>query len=151
MQHETSNAGKGNVEAVSVAIPAVMRTGVDGKNVQQIFFPIISRPKISVLCHFWRIFLLECDFFHISVLSVILKTKNKILYFDPTIQFMYLIEKYRVLILDIYKVCILMIISYFNIIWLFGSLEKIFLCLFKFFIMFCLHCFFILIDYHNHY
>ncbi|PBC27080.1 Talin-2 [Apis cerana cerana] len=30
MQHETSNAGKGNVEAVSVAIPAVMRTGVDG-------------------------------------------------------------------------------------------------------------------------
>ncbi|XP_006619662.1 talin-1 [Apis dorsata] len=29
MQHETSNAGKGNVEAVSVAIPAVMRTGVD--------------------------------------------------------------------------------------------------------------------------
>lgn len=52
MQHETSNAGKGNVEAVSVAIPAVMRTGVDGKNVQQIFSPIISRPKISVLCHF---------------------------------------------------------------------------------------------------
>lgn len=124
MQHETSNAGKGNVEAVSVAIPAVMRTGVDGKNVQQIFSPIISRPKISVLYHFWRIFLLECDFFHISVLSVILKTKNKILYFDPTIQFMYLIEKYRVLILDIYKVCILMIISYFNIIWVIWKFGK---------------------------
>ncbi|XP_060823357.1 talin isoform X1 [Bombus pascuorum] len=30
MQHETSNVGKGNVEAVSVAIPAVMRTGADG-------------------------------------------------------------------------------------------------------------------------
>ncbi|KOX74764.1 Talin-1 [Melipona quadrifasciata] len=29
MQHETSNVGKGNVEAVSVAIPAVMRTGAD--------------------------------------------------------------------------------------------------------------------------
>lgn len=124
MQHETSNAGKGNVEAVSVAIPAVMRTGVDGKNVQQIFSPIISRPKISVLYHFWRIFLLECDFFHISVLSVILKTKNKILYFDHTIQFMYLIEKYRVLILDIYKVCILMIISYFNIIWVIWKFGK---------------------------
>lgn len=52
MQHETSNAGKGNVEAVSVAIPAVMRTGVDGKNIQQIFSPIVSRPKISVLYHF---------------------------------------------------------------------------------------------------
>lgn len=31
MQHETSNVGKGNVEAVSVAIPAVMRAGGDGK------------------------------------------------------------------------------------------------------------------------
>lgn len=62
MQHETSNAGKGNVEAVSVAIPAVMRTGVDGKNVQQIFPQL--RPKISVLYHFSRIFLLKCDFFH---------------------------------------------------------------------------------------
>ncbi|XP_043256416.1 talin-1 isoform X4 [Colletes gigas] len=30
MQHETSNVGKGNVEAVSVAIPAVMRVGGDG-------------------------------------------------------------------------------------------------------------------------
>ncbi|XP_018394712.1 PREDICTED: talin-2 isoform X4 [Cyphomyrmex costatus] len=30
MQHETSNVGKGNVEAVSVAIPAVMRAGGDG-------------------------------------------------------------------------------------------------------------------------
>ncbi|XP_053998840.1 talin-1 isoform X4 [Hylaeus anthracinus] len=30
MQHETSNIGKGNVEAVSVAIPAVMRVGGDG-------------------------------------------------------------------------------------------------------------------------
>ncbi|XP_012529648.1 talin-1 isoform X1 [Monomorium pharaonis] len=30
MQHETSNIGKGNVEAVSVAIPAVMRAGGDG-------------------------------------------------------------------------------------------------------------------------
>ncbi|XP_070163641.1 talin-2 isoform X3 [Polyergus mexicanus] len=30
MQHETSNVGKGNVEAVSVAIPAVIRAGVDG-------------------------------------------------------------------------------------------------------------------------
>ena len=38
MQHETSNVGKGNVEAVSVAIPAVMRTGADGKNFQK-FFP----------------------------------------------------------------------------------------------------------------
>ena len=35
MQHETSNVGKGNVEAVSVAIPAVMRTGADGKNSQK--------------------------------------------------------------------------------------------------------------------
>lgn len=139
MQHETSNAGKGNVEAVSVAIPAVMRTGVDGKNVQQIFSPIISRPKISVLCHFWRIFLLECDFFHISVLSVILKTKNKILYFDPTIQFMYLIEKYRVLILDIYKVCILMIISYFNIIWVIWKFGKKFFCVYSNFLL-CFVC-----------
>lgn len=82
----------------------------------------------------------------------IFKTNNKILYFDPTIQFIYLIEKYRVLILDIYKVCILMIISYFNIIWLFGSLEKIFLCVYSnFFIIFCLHCFFIFIDYYNYY
>lgn len=31
MQHETSSIGKGNVEAVSVAIPAVMRAGGDGK------------------------------------------------------------------------------------------------------------------------
>lgn len=31
MQHETSNVGKGNVEAVSVAIPAVMRAGGDGE------------------------------------------------------------------------------------------------------------------------
>ncbi|CAL7950201.1 unnamed protein product [Xylocopa violacea] len=30
MQHETSNVGKGNVEAVSVAIPAVMRAGGEG-------------------------------------------------------------------------------------------------------------------------
>ncbi|XP_034947623.1 talin-2 isoform X2 [Chelonus insularis] len=30
MQHETSNVGKGSVEAVSVAIPAVMRVGGDG-------------------------------------------------------------------------------------------------------------------------
>ncbi|XP_035720068.1 talin-1-like isoform X2 [Vespa mandarinia] len=30
MQHETSNVGKGNVEAVSVAIPAVIRAGGDG-------------------------------------------------------------------------------------------------------------------------
>lgn len=37
MQHETSNVGKGNVEAVSVAIPAVMRTGADGKNFQKFF------------------------------------------------------------------------------------------------------------------
>lgn len=66
----------------------------------------------------------------------IFKTNNKILYFDPTIQFIYLIEKYRVLILDIYKVCILMIISYFNIIWLFGSLEKIFLCVYSNFLLY---------------
>lgn len=32
MQHETSNIGKGNIEAVSVAIPAVMRAGGDGKH-----------------------------------------------------------------------------------------------------------------------
>ncbi|XP_039305998.1 talin-1 isoform X2 [Solenopsis invicta] len=32
MQHETSNVGKGNVEAVSVAIPAVMRAGGDAFN-----------------------------------------------------------------------------------------------------------------------
>lgn len=31
MQHETSNVGKGNVEAVSVAIPAVIRAGGDGE------------------------------------------------------------------------------------------------------------------------
>lgn len=31
MQHETSNIGKGNVEAVSVAIPAVIRAGGDGE------------------------------------------------------------------------------------------------------------------------
>lgn len=31
MQHETNNVGKGSVEAVSVAIPAVMRAGGDGK------------------------------------------------------------------------------------------------------------------------
>lgn len=37
---------------------------------------------------------------------------------------MYLIEKYRVLILDIYKVCILMIISYFNIIWVIWKFGK---------------------------
>jgi hypothetical protein len=34
MQHETSNVGKGNVEAVSVAIPAVMRAGGDGKHLE---------------------------------------------------------------------------------------------------------------------
>lgn len=45
MQHETSNVGKGNVEAVSVAIPAVMRTGADGKNFQK---PKISRISKSV-------------------------------------------------------------------------------------------------------
>lgn len=32
MQHETSNVGRGSVEAVSVAIPAVMRAGGDGMN-----------------------------------------------------------------------------------------------------------------------
>ena len=53
MQHETSNVGKGNVEAVSVAIPAVMRTGADGKNFQK-FFPAWSFAnfKISVLYRF---------------------------------------------------------------------------------------------------
>ena len=48
MQHETSNVGKGNVEAVSVAIPAVMRTGADGKNFQKFF--LISRTLKSVSC-----------------------------------------------------------------------------------------------------
>jgi len=38
MQHETSNVGKGNVEAVSVAIPAVMRAGGDGKQNFIIFY-----------------------------------------------------------------------------------------------------------------
>lgn len=38
MQHETSNVGKGNVEAVSVAIPAVMRAGGDGKLLEICFF-----------------------------------------------------------------------------------------------------------------
>ena len=31
LQHETTNTGRGSVEAVSVAIPAVMRAGGDGK------------------------------------------------------------------------------------------------------------------------
>lgn len=44
-----------------------------------------------------------------------------------------------------------MIIFYFNIIWLFGSLEKIFCVYSNFFIIFCLHCFFILNGYHNYY
>lgn len=48
MQHETSNAGKGNVEAVSVAIPAVMRTGVDGKNIFNKFFPQLFHAPKSV-------------------------------------------------------------------------------------------------------
>lgn len=38
MQHETSNIGKGNVEAVSVAIPAVMRAGGDGERNIIIFY-----------------------------------------------------------------------------------------------------------------
>lgn len=37
MQHETSNVGKGNVEAVSVAIPAVMRAGGDGERLALLY------------------------------------------------------------------------------------------------------------------
>ena len=31
MQHETGNAERGNIESVSLAIPAVIRAGADGK------------------------------------------------------------------------------------------------------------------------
>lgn len=31
MQHETGSIGRGNIESISVAIPAVIRTGADGK------------------------------------------------------------------------------------------------------------------------
>lgn len=31
MQHETTNAGRSSIDSVSVAIPAVMRAGGDGK------------------------------------------------------------------------------------------------------------------------
>lgn len=44
MQHETSNVGKGNVEAVSVAIPAVMRASGDGEN-RLIYFSYKNKPK----------------------------------------------------------------------------------------------------------
>ncbi|XP_050591616.1 talin-1 isoform X3 [Bombus affinis] len=55
MQHETSNVGKGNVEAVSVAIPAVMRTGADGAfycghRVQQTkVTSVLSEPQRALL------------------------------------------------------------------------------------------------------
>lgn len=42
MQHETSNVGKGNVEAVSVAIPAVMRAGGDGERLADNFHFILK-------------------------------------------------------------------------------------------------------------
>lgn len=53
----------------------------------------------------------------------ILKTKNKILYFNPTIQFIYLIGKYRVLILDIYEDIYIYLDDNFSILILFGYLE----------------------------
>ncbi|KAL6422001.1 hypothetical protein ACFW04_010831 [Cataglyphis niger] len=55
MQHETSNVGKGNVEAVSVAIPAVMRAGGDGAfycghRVQQTkVTSVLSEPQRALL------------------------------------------------------------------------------------------------------
>ncbi|XP_053998839.1 talin-1 isoform X3 [Hylaeus anthracinus] len=55
MQHETSNIGKGNVEAVSVAIPAVMRVGGDGAfycghRVQQTkVTSVLSEPQRALL------------------------------------------------------------------------------------------------------
>lgn len=48
MQHETSNVGKGNVEAVSVAIPAVMRVGGDGKSLLK-FTPLFRVSKNQCL------------------------------------------------------------------------------------------------------
>lgn len=42
MQHETNNVGKGSVEAVSVAIPAVMRAGGDGKQKSSIYHVFIE-------------------------------------------------------------------------------------------------------------
>lgn len=50
MQHETSNVGKGNVEAVSVAIPAVMRVGGDGEHFfssTQIFLKTTTRKSFT--------------------------------------------------------------------------------------------------------
>ncbi|XP_057321307.1 talin-2 isoform X3 [Microplitis mediator] len=55
MQHETSNVGKGSVEAVSVAIPAVMRAGGDGnfyygQKVQQTkVTSVLSEPQRALL------------------------------------------------------------------------------------------------------
>ncbi|XP_046826022.1 talin-1 isoform X2 [Vespa velutina] len=55
MQHETSNVGKGNVEAVSVAIPAVIRAGGDdacycGHRMQQTkVTSVLSEPQRALL------------------------------------------------------------------------------------------------------
>lgn len=48
MQHETSNVGKGNVEAVSVAIPAVMRAGGDGKGLRILLQSRVSQNQCLV-------------------------------------------------------------------------------------------------------
>ena len=48
MQHETSNVGKGNVEAVSVAIPAVMRAGGDGKELRILLQSRVSQNQCLV-------------------------------------------------------------------------------------------------------
>lgn len=63
MQHETSNAGKGNVEAVSVAIPAVMRTGVDGKNIQQIFSNYFTSQNQCLISFQKYLYLSERNFY----------------------------------------------------------------------------------------
>ncbi|XP_044590901.1 talin-1 isoform X2 [Cotesia glomerata] len=55
MQHETNNVGKGSVEAVSVAIPAVMRAGGDGdfycgQKVQQTkVTSVLSEPQRALI------------------------------------------------------------------------------------------------------
>lgn len=46
MQHETNNVEKRNMESVSVAIPAVVRAGVDGK-----FILVIHRNHYYIIVY----------------------------------------------------------------------------------------------------